>query len=157
MMNNWNGGWGWGGWVAMGLMMLIVWRSIVAVVVSVRAANLGSLVHELVVLPLSEAQHQGQRVVGSDGRVDETGSLGEASRTCGSARVTASTRDRSAGSLCSWRPEPTSSSAACPATTQPACTPRFTSADASVPSPRSHARHPSLGTYLGEANALRVA
>jgi len=34
MMYDWNGsGWGWGGWLAMSLMMLIVWGSIVAVVV----------------------------------------------------------------------------------------------------------------------------
>lgn len=33
MMYNWNGGWGWGAWLAMGFMMLVVWGSIVAVVV----------------------------------------------------------------------------------------------------------------------------
>jgi putative membrane protein len=33
MMYNWNDGWGWGAWLAMGLMMLVVWGSIVAVVV----------------------------------------------------------------------------------------------------------------------------
>jgi putative membrane protein len=32
MMYDWNG-WGWGGWLAMSLMMLIVWGSIVALVV----------------------------------------------------------------------------------------------------------------------------
>jgi uncharacterized cupredoxin-like copper-binding protein len=51
--------------------------------VSLRVANLGSLVHELVVLPLVSGQQVGQRPVGSDGKVDESGSLGEASRTCG--------------------------------------------------------------------------
>jgi hypothetical protein len=40
------------------------------------------LTHELVVLPLAGGQHAGQRLTGPDGRVDETGSLGEASRTC---------------------------------------------------------------------------
>lgn len=33
MMNDWNGGWGWGGWVAMGFMMVVFWGLIVAVVV----------------------------------------------------------------------------------------------------------------------------
>lgn len=51
--------------------------------VSLRVANVGSLVHELVVLPLADGQRPGARAVGSDGRVDETGSVGEASRSCG--------------------------------------------------------------------------
>ncbi len=51
--------------------------------VSFRVVNAGSLVHELVVLPLAPGAHAGERPVGTDGRVDETGSLGEASRTCG--------------------------------------------------------------------------
>jgi hypothetical protein len=36
-----------------------------------------------VVLPLPAGQAVGTRAVGSDGQVDEAGSLGEASRTCG--------------------------------------------------------------------------
>jgi uncharacterized cupredoxin-like copper-binding protein len=51
--------------------------------VSFRVANTGGLVHELVVLPLPNGQSAGARAVHSDGRVDEVGSLGEASRTCG--------------------------------------------------------------------------
>ncbi len=51
--------------------------------VSFRALNTGWLNHELVVLPLAQGQFPGQRVVGPDGKVDEAGSLGEASRTCG--------------------------------------------------------------------------
>ena len=51
--------------------------------VSFRVANTGSLVHELVVLPLPGSQQVGDRAVGADNRVDETGSLGEASKTCG--------------------------------------------------------------------------
>lgn len=51
--------------------------------VSLRVANTGSLVHELVVLPLAEGEHPGARQVGSDGWVDETASVGEASRSCG--------------------------------------------------------------------------
>ena len=51
--------------------------------VSLRVANVGSLVHELVVLPLANGDGSGSRSVGSDGRVSEAGSLGEASNTCG--------------------------------------------------------------------------
>ena len=50
---------------------------------SFRALNTGWLNHELVVLPLAQGQFPGQRLIGPDGRVDESGSLGEASRTCG--------------------------------------------------------------------------
>ncbi len=51
--------------------------------VSFRALNTGWLNHELVVLPLARGQFPGQRVIGSDGKANEAGSLGEASRTCG--------------------------------------------------------------------------
>lgn len=51
--------------------------------VSFRVANTGSLVHELVVLPLASGHHVGDRTVAGDGRVAETGSVGEASHTCG--------------------------------------------------------------------------
>jgi len=51
--------------------------------VSLRVANVGSLVHELIVLPLAPGQQVGQRAIGTDGRVDEAGSVGEASKTCG--------------------------------------------------------------------------
>ena len=51
--------------------------------VSLRVANTGTLTHELVVLPLSGEHRAGDRTPGSDGRVDETGSVGEASKTCG--------------------------------------------------------------------------
>jgi uncharacterized cupredoxin-like copper-binding protein len=50
--------------------------------VSFRALNMGSLTHELVVLPLPPGG-AGSRAIGADGRVDEAGSLGEASATCG--------------------------------------------------------------------------
>ena len=46
--------------------------------------NMGMRTHEVVVLPLAEGQAVGTRIVGSDGKVDETGSLGEASNNCGS-------------------------------------------------------------------------
>lgn len=51
--------------------------------VSLRATNDGVLTHELVVLPLAAGEAVGTRVPGSDGSVDETGSLGEASADCG--------------------------------------------------------------------------
>ncbi len=55
--------------------------SVPAGTVSFRVYNAGSLVHELVVLPLPAAG-AGTRPVGSDGTVSEHGSLGEASATC---------------------------------------------------------------------------
>ncbi|MGW2642889.1 sulfocyanin-like copper-binding protein [Streptomyces sp. NPDC001348] len=51
--------------------------------VTVRVVNAGTLPHEVIVLPLPAGRAAGERAVGSDGRVSETGSLGEASRTCG--------------------------------------------------------------------------
>lgn len=50
--------------------------------VSFRVWNAGRMVHELVVLPLSPGG-AGTRSIGSDDRVSEVGSLGEASRSCG--------------------------------------------------------------------------
>jgi len=50
--------------------------------VSFVIANTGALVHELVILPLP-ANGPGTRPTGSDGKVDESRSLGEASRSCG--------------------------------------------------------------------------
>ena len=71
---------GWGG----GMMRVLTSRAQVpAGTVSFRVVNTGSLVHELVVLPLTGTQRVGERAVGADGRVDETGSVGEASKTCG--------------------------------------------------------------------------
>lgn len=43
---------------------------------------MGWRTHEMVVLPLALAQAAGHRVTGADGKVDETGSLGEASASC---------------------------------------------------------------------------
>ena len=50
--------------------------------VSFLAMNGGSVNHELVVLPLPDGQIVGTRPIGGDGRVDEQGSLGEASSSC---------------------------------------------------------------------------
>ncbi|MEO5900483.1 MAG: sulfocyanin-like copper-binding protein [Ilumatobacteraceae bacterium] len=46
------------------------------------AINAGNTMHELLVLPLAPNQIVGTRAVGADARIDENGSLGEASRTC---------------------------------------------------------------------------
>ena len=52
-------------------------------IVSLLVRNQGTRTHELVILPLAWRQVAGSRRVGGDGRVQEAGSLGEASRTCG--------------------------------------------------------------------------
>lgn len=44
--------------------------------------NQGMMTHEFIVLPLSTGE-VGARAIGADGRVDETGSLAEASSACG--------------------------------------------------------------------------
>jgi len=49
--------------------------------VSLRVWNAGTIVHELVIMPRPPGG-AGTRAVGTDGRVSEAGSLGEASRTC---------------------------------------------------------------------------
>lgn len=50
--------------------------------VSFVVTNTGALVHELVILPLP-ADGPGTRPTGTDGKIDESQSLGEASRSCG--------------------------------------------------------------------------
>ncbi len=73
-----------GGWQGGGMMRVLAERHRVpAGTVSFRVANTGTLVHELVVLPLRPGQAVGQRAVGIDNRVSEAGSLGEASNSCG--------------------------------------------------------------------------
>ena len=71
-------------WPDMGMMRIFVVPSTIpAGPVSLRVHNTGALTHEVMVLPLNANQYPGQRAIGTDGRVDETGSLGEASRSCG--------------------------------------------------------------------------
>lgn len=50
---------------------------------SIVVTNLGWRTHELVIMPLPDGQSAGQRVPGSDGKIDETGSVAEASNNCG--------------------------------------------------------------------------
>jgi uncharacterized cupredoxin-like copper-binding protein len=52
--------------------------------ISLVASNRGWRTHELVILPLAAGAAAGQRVPGADGKAAETGSLGEASHSCGS-------------------------------------------------------------------------
>ena len=79
------GGAGLGGVVRGGMMRLIAdATSVPHGTVSFIATNLGSINHELVILPLSDNQIVGTRPQGGDGKVDETASIGEASNTCGS-------------------------------------------------------------------------
>ena len=51
--------------------------------VSIAVSNLGWRKHELVVLPLDKGAVAGERVPNSQGKIDETGALGEASKNCG--------------------------------------------------------------------------
>jgi uncharacterized cupredoxin-like copper-binding protein len=52
--------------------------------VSIIASNMGWRTHELVILPLAAGASAGHRVAEPDGKVAETGSLGEASASCAS-------------------------------------------------------------------------
>ncbi len=73
-----------GGSVSGGMMRLRTDTSTVAHgTVSFAATNVGSVNHELVVLPLPAGQIVGTRAIGDDGKIDEQGSVGEASNTCG--------------------------------------------------------------------------
>ena len=97
MMGNAGGGPMMGG-VAGGMMRLVAMPTRVASgQVSFVATNMGSVNHELVILPLPGNQIVGTRPIQSDGTVDETGSLGEASNGCA-----AGTGDGIAPGASSW-------------------------------------------------------
>ena len=51
--------------------------------VTFRVSNAGTVTHELVILPLAASQAVGARPFGADATIDETGSLGEASKSGG--------------------------------------------------------------------------
>jgi uncharacterized cupredoxin-like copper-binding protein len=74
-----------GGTAPLGARMMLraVPRTFAAGQVSVVVTNRGWRTHELVVLPLAVGERAGQRAVDRDGKVDEAGSLGEASSSCG--------------------------------------------------------------------------
>lgn len=62
MMYDWNGGgWSWGGWLAMGLMMLTMWGAIVAVVVLLVRSIGGS--HAPAVPPSAEPGDSAVRIL----------------------------------------------------------------------------------------------
>lgn len=66
-----------------GRMRIATDRSVVpAGTVSFAVANRGTVLHELVILPLPSGQAAGTRAGGPDSRVSEVGSLGEASANC---------------------------------------------------------------------------
>ncbi|QCB97461.1 hypothetical protein E5206_11485 [Arthrobacter sp. PAMC25564] len=66
-----------------GAMRMTADRSTVAHgTVSFLVTNGGTISHELVILPLPDNQIPGTRPIGGDAKIDETGSLGEASNTC---------------------------------------------------------------------------
>jgi uncharacterized cupredoxin-like copper-binding protein len=67
-----------------GMRLAVDRTTVPAGTVSLVLGNAGFRTHELVVLPLAAGQQAGTRAVGSDRKVDETGSLGEASQTGGS-------------------------------------------------------------------------
>ena len=73
-----------GGTAPMGAPMML--RAVPATVpagqISLVAENMGWRTHELVILPLQAGSAAGQRIPGADGKVDESGSLGEASASC---------------------------------------------------------------------------
>ena len=73
-----------GGDAPMGARMTLVPTpaTVPAGAISLVAQNLGWRTHELVLLPLAGGAGAGQRVPGADGKVDEAGSLGEASASC---------------------------------------------------------------------------
>ena len=56
--------------------------TVAAGTVTLVATNMGWRTHELVIVPLAEGAAAGQRIPGPVGKVDEVGSLGEASRSC---------------------------------------------------------------------------
>ena len=72
-----------GGMMSGGVMRLNADKATVASgTVSFLATNNGSISHELVILPLPDSQIAGTRQIGGDAKVDESGSVGEASTSC---------------------------------------------------------------------------
>ena len=64
------------------MMLRVTPATVPAGQVSPVVSNMGWRTHELVVLPLAAGASAGQRVPGADGKVEETGSLGEVSNGC---------------------------------------------------------------------------
>lgn len=64
------------------MVLRVVPRTVAAGRLSLVATNRGWRTHELVVLPLAAGQQAAQRAVGTDGKIDEDGGLGESSISC---------------------------------------------------------------------------
>lgn len=64
------------------MMLRVAPTTVRAGTVSLVASNMGWRTHELVVMPLANGSAVGERVPGSDGRISEVGSAGEASASC---------------------------------------------------------------------------
>jgi hypothetical protein len=79
----WQNGSPWPGAGTMMQRIFVVPSSVPAGPVSLRVHNTGALTHEVMVVPLNPNQYPGQRAIGTNSQVDETGSLAEASRSCG--------------------------------------------------------------------------
>jgi hypothetical protein len=73
------------------MMLRVDPASVAAGQISLAASNLGWRTHELVMLPLTGGAAAGQRIGGPDGKVPETGSLGEASTSCAAGTADAIT------------------------------------------------------------------
>ena len=66
------------------MMMRVAPNTVSAGEVTLVAANRGTRTHEVLVLPLGATGVPGARSIGANDRIDESGSLGEASKSCGS-------------------------------------------------------------------------
>ncbi|XAS75591.1 hypothetical protein V3G39_13145 [Dermatophilaceae bacterium Sec6.4] len=73
-----------GGTAPMGARMMLraTPSTVAAGTITLQASDRGWRTHELVVLPLAAGAKIGQRIPGANGKVSETGSLGEASTAC---------------------------------------------------------------------------
>lgn len=73
-----------GGTAPMGARMMLraTPTTVAAGTITLQASDRGWRTHELVVLPLAAGAKAGQRIPGADGKVSESGSLGEASAAC---------------------------------------------------------------------------
>jgi len=72
-----------GGMMRGSMMLHLTPQTVPGGTVSFFALNHGTVTHELVVLPMTSDASVGTRAVGTDNRVSEDGSVGEASSDCG--------------------------------------------------------------------------
>ena len=95
---------GTGGMMGGRLLLRVAPRTVAAGTVSFIAANHGVRIHELLVLALPDDQAAGSRPVSAEKTVDETGSLGEASRSCGAGHGDGITRGQAGWVTLTLRP-----------------------------------------------------